>query len=453
MGEVYRARDTRLDATSPSSSFPRLRSDPSAWGASRRRPARFGPEPPEHRHRSTRSARGRASRYIAMELVEGRTLRELLAAGPLPVGGCSTSRPARERARHGARGGHRAPRSEARERDGVPDGLVKILDFGLAKRCAFERRTPARPRRRAQRRGPSWGPSATCPRSRPRAERCDFRSDQFSFGSILYEMVTGRGRSSEPAAPRRCRRSSARAAADRGARTRGARARCAGSSSAASPRQPAKRYAATRDLAHDLATLRDHVSDPAGEARPLVGAPSRAAGPSACGSTSQSPCCCCWRPWPESKWLGGRAERSPGLLGRALQATDIRKRRHLDFGRFSPDGQSDRLRGAVGGQARRALRGAHRQPGSRPLGLFEAQILSISSVQPDGASDQDRLTFADFSAPHRTRRARCGPAVRDSGRGCRSPVARRGSFSEECLRPTGAPDGQVVRRRPLRRRQ
>ena len=77
------------------------------------------------------------------------------------------------------------------------DGFVKILDFGLAKlvRPGFEGSQgdgTATVHTCGPRPGRSWAPSDTCPRSRRAGSRLDFRSDQFSFGSILYEMVTGK---------------------------------------------------------------------------------------------------------------------------------------------------------------------------------------------------------------------------------------------------------------------
>src|SRR5262249_50586375 len=141
MGEGYRARDTRLSREVAIKVLPeRLASDPE-------RLKRFSKEARaasalNHPSIVTVYDLGESDgmSWIAMELVEGKTLRELLVSGPLPLKralliGASV-----------ADGLSRAHESGIVHRDLKPenvmvgkDGLVKILDFGLAKRRPTDR--------------------------------------------------------------------------------------------------------------------------------------------------------------------------------------------------------------------------------------------------------------------------------------------------------------------------
>ncbi len=138
-------------------------------------------------------ANGRA--FIVMELVTGKTLRELLLSGPLPM------RTAIEIAAQVAEGLTKAHEAGIAHRDLKPenlmisqDGFVKILDFGLAKLA------PPSAARADNGATSTWqtssglvlGTVAYMSPEQAGGQRLDFRSDQFSFGLVLYEMVTGK---------------------------------------------------------------------------------------------------------------------------------------------------------------------------------------------------------------------------------------------------------------------
>src|SRR5207245_5430668 len=83
------------------------------------------------------------------------------------------------------------------------DGFVKILDFGVAKLRADEPEAAERPRTGSDTRtdlpaspitsaGMVMGTAGYMSPEQARGEQVDFRSDQFAFGSILYEMASGR---------------------------------------------------------------------------------------------------------------------------------------------------------------------------------------------------------------------------------------------------------------------
>src|SRR5262249_12230105 len=142
--------------------------------------------------------------YIVAELLEGANLRALLApraeAGGLPV------RAALDYARQIATGLAAAHEAGIVHRDLKPenlfvtgDGRVKILDFGLAKlkpqkfASGLDSRMPKQEshERLTDSRG-IMGTVGYMSTEQVRCEDVDHRSDLFSFGLILYEMLTGR---------------------------------------------------------------------------------------------------------------------------------------------------------------------------------------------------------------------------------------------------------------------
>src|SRR5271170_6083057 len=144
MGEVYRARDARLGRTVA------IKILPPAFSADSDRLQRFEREARSasalnHPNIVTIYELGQdgSTHYIAMELIEGKTLRELLVAGLLPI------RKVIEIAAQVAEGLAKAHEAGIAHRDLKPenlmvshDGLVKILDFGVAKLVSPGREPP-----------------------------------------------------------------------------------------------------------------------------------------------------------------------------------------------------------------------------------------------------------------------------------------------------------------------
>ena len=135
--------------------------------------------------------------YAAMELLEGETLRERLASGALP------SRKALEIAAQVARGLAAAHERGIVHRDLKPDNLfltgdgqVKILDFGLARQV--EQPGSKSQLLAAPTQGPGTSPGAVLGTvgymspEQVRGETADHRSDIFSLGVVLHEMLTGK---------------------------------------------------------------------------------------------------------------------------------------------------------------------------------------------------------------------------------------------------------------------
>ena len=135
--------------------------------------------------------------YVVQELLEGETLRAALARGKLPP------RKAIDYALQIAHGLAAAHEKGIVHRDLKPenlfvtnDGRVKILDFGLAKLDAGERRlgTADEPadRQPGTEPGVVLGTLGYMSPEQVKGKPADARSDIFSFGAILYEMLSGK---------------------------------------------------------------------------------------------------------------------------------------------------------------------------------------------------------------------------------------------------------------------
>src|SRR5436309_4132181 len=263
MGEVYRARDARLGRDVA------IKVLPENLAADKDRLARFEKEARaasalNHPNVVTVYDIGFQDTlpYLAMEFVEGITVRRLLE-------GDISTRKLLDVGTQIAEGLAKAHAAGIAHRDLKPenvmitnDGYVKILDLGLAKLME----------QHSNELSPNLTTSATMPGTvlgtagymspeQASGRPTDFRTDQFSLGTLLYEMATGRkafGRSSTAetlvAIIREEPESIARVNARVPAPVRWIIERCLA-------KDPEERYASTRDLAQDLATVRDHLSE------------------------------------------------------------------------------------------------------------------------------------------------------------------------------------------------
>lgn len=199
MGEVYRARDTKLGRDVA------LKALPDALAQDADRMARFEREAQvlaSLNHPNIASIYGLEEsgrvRALVMELVEGATLAERLRSGPIPL---EEVVPLAKQV---------AEALEAAHEHGIihrdlkpanikvtPEGTVKVLDFGLAKALDTESsvsnisNSPTLTATPTQT-GVILGTAAYMSPEQARGKRVDKRADIWAFGVLLYEMLTGR---------------------------------------------------------------------------------------------------------------------------------------------------------------------------------------------------------------------------------------------------------------------
>ncbi len=207
MGEVYRARDTRLNRDVA------LKVLPDTFAADSGRVARFRREAQllatlNHVNIAqiygleeipARSPASTTSAALVLELVDGRTLADRLAEGPLPLDEATVI------ARQIADALESAHECGIIHRDLKPanvkvkeDGTVKVLDFGLGK--AFDPAATVSPdvlssptiSAQATQAGVVLGTAAYMAPEQAKGRSVDRRADIWAFGVVLYEMLSGR---------------------------------------------------------------------------------------------------------------------------------------------------------------------------------------------------------------------------------------------------------------------
>ena len=200
MGEVYRARDARLQRDVA------IKALPAEFAGNAERLARFQREArllASLNHPNIAAIYGLeeadGARYLVLEIVEGESLAQKLAAGPLPV---EEALALCAQIASGVSAAHDAGVIHRDLKPGNvmvrPDGSVKVLDFGLAKGAEAPGSASASDLSASPtisvgtQTGVILGTAAYMSPEQTRGRALDKRTDIWSFGCILYECLTGR---------------------------------------------------------------------------------------------------------------------------------------------------------------------------------------------------------------------------------------------------------------------
>jgi eukaryotic-like serine/threonine-protein kinase len=379
MGEVYRASDSRLGRDVA------IKVLPAATAADPDRRKRFEQEARaasalNHPNILTVYDIGESDgmTYMAMELVDGKTLRELLASGePVPT------KRLLDIAVQTSEGLAKAHTAGIVHRDLKPenlmlskDGYVKILDFGLAKLTeTISQDMTGLPTviGTATEPGTVMGTAGYMSPEQASGQPVDFRSDQFTLGTILYEMATGKrafqrktGAETLVAIMREEPESLGQLAPTAPAPVRWIVERLLA-------KDPEERYASTKDLSRDLKSVRDHLSETSASGGLQAAEPAKVrrrgwALPAAITLVAGAAAGFLARGWTGAK-AGPPLQLTPLTYGRGA----------IPYARFAPDGQTIVYAAAWEGLPLDIFTTRAGSAESRSLNLAGAGLFAISS--------------------------------------------------------------------------
>jgi dipeptidyl aminopeptidase/acylaminoacyl peptidase len=310
--------------------------------------------------------------YIVMELVDGVTLRHQLRRGPRPL------KKALQIASELADALAKAHEAGVVHRDLKPENVmvtsddhVKIVDFGLAK--LMDRPAPVGPAQGADTesgRGALVGTVGYMAPEQVRGESTDYRADQFAFGAILYELVTGN---------RAFQRSTAVETLSMILNEEPVQL---ASTTVPLPliwsierclaKDAKDRYAATRDLAQDIRTLRDYSSELTAVNSPRPGT-RRTTIVAAAALVAALLIVSALALWSR--------DASPGAAPAAPTFTQLTfGHGHVANARFAPDGQTVFYAASWGGAPVQVFEWRPTGPESRRLEPASASLASVSST-------------------------------------------------------------------------
>ena len=369
MGEVYKARDTRLGRDVAVKIIPEALAGPQALERFEREARAVAQLSHPNILAIHDFGREGETAYAVMELLEGETLRQRLGNGALPA------RKAVDLAAQIAEGLAAAHEKGIVHRDLKPenvfitsDGRVKLLDFGLAKATtpASGEESDIRTESHATDPGTVLGTARYMSPEQVRGEAADPRSDIFSFGVVLYEMLTGKQAFKRETA-----------AESMAAILKEEPPEITESGSGFSPslqrivqhcleKKPGERFQSARDIAFALQAF----SGSSAASKPFADAPGRRR---------------LWKPLAAALIVaaalavGFLAGRSGGKSGPTGITRLTFRRGQVDSARFAPDGQTIVYSASWGGNSYEVFSTRADSTESRELGFSASVLAALSS--------------------------------------------------------------------------
>jgi eukaryotic-like serine/threonine-protein kinase len=390
MGEVYRAKDPRLGREVA------IKVLPASFSQDTDRLKRFEQEARaagvlNHPNITAVYELGshEGSPYIVTELLEGETLRARLAGGAL------APRKATDYAVQIAKGLAAAHEKGIVHRDLKPenlfltsDGRVKILDFGLAKLTQGEAGS---------------GPQTSLPTAgtepgvvlgtlgymspeQVKGKPADQRSDLFSFGAIVYEMLSGRRAFHRDSAAETMSAILREEPPDLSATNRNIQPGLERIVRHCLEKNPEERFYSARDVAFDLEAL-SGLSGTGTATSTLLGSRKRPSWALFAGAVAATALAIGGWAFLEVKKAGDRPPPSFRQL--------TFRRGQILAARFAPDGQTVMYSAAWDGKPMEIFVGRPESPESRPFGLGGAEVLAISK-SGEMAVSLNRIMAAPF---------------------------------------------------------
>jgi Tol biopolymer transport system component len=377
MGEVYRARDERLKREVA------VKVLPASYSQDAERLRRFEQEAQaagalNHPNITAVYDLGshEGSPYIVTELLEGETLRARMSGGALTV------RKATDYAIQTAKGLAAAHEKGIVHRDLKPenlfvtnDGRVKILDFGLAKLTQPEGPTSQQtnlPTAAGTEPGVVMGTLGYMSPEQVKGKPADARSDIFSFGAILHEMLSGTRAFQRDTAAETMSAILREEPPDLSATNKNVQPGLERVVRHCLEKSPEERFHSAHDLAFDLETLSGGSGTGAlAAARDVaLGSTRRPSWPVLGGAMLATALVCGVAAYFAVRRAGDRPPPSFHQL--------TYRRGQILSARFAPDGQTVMYSAAWDGKPMEIFGARPESPESRPFGLAGAEVLAIS---------------------------------------------------------------------------